>query len=180
MSQTIDVVSGGVVFSDSQRKLRFPVPYPDNRSLQNTIIGFPAKSALSFPRLHKEVCEAQSSDFSFGMTNRELRWHQWLLTHRSHISIDLRLIEYAWRPDSEGILLTIGSAPRVFQWATVDGRWVGMIYFQDASQGNPDWIRRMCATFTVQGDPAVFSDRHDVAIKSLIKITPRDEQPRSK
>jgi hypothetical protein len=177
MSQTIDVVSGGVVFSDSQRQLRFPLPYADNRSLQNTIVGFPAKSSLSFPRLHTEVCEAQSSDFSFGMTNRELRWHQWLLTQRSHISIDLRLVEYAWRPELEGSLFTIGSAPRVFQWATVDGRWEGMIYFQDASQGNPDWIRRMCATFTVQGDPAVLWHRDEATIKSLIKITPRVEPP---
>lgn len=95
------------------------LPQRDAQLLQQVIVDFPDKAKLTFPRLYKEVADVQSSDFSFGMSHRELRWHRWLLSTRSQKGIDIDPIEYLWRPDLEGNLVSFSSV-RTFQWATID------------------------------------------------------------
>jgi hypothetical protein len=172
---------GGVFlqFHDDDRSLSLELPQRDDGLLQFQIEDFPDKSKLTFPRLYKEIADAQSSDFSFGMSHRELRWHKWLLKNRSQISIEIGLIEFLWRPDLEGNLLSFSSV-HTFQWATTDRQWEGTMYFKCSSRDDVDWIRHVCAKFDIEGDPNVFHNRDDATIVSMINFTQMDERGRTK
>jgi len=178
----------GADFSGRPCHLHFRLPSPYDGFPQSTISGLPAKKVLSGARLWKEVYGAQSSDFSFGMSPSELRWHQWLLTRRSQESRDVRLLEYLWREDFECCSLTYVqdnySSPETticcVNWETVDRNWEGSMYFTSDSinsSHHAGWIRRALATLTIQGDPAALWKRDEATIKSLIKITSRDTPP---
>ncbi len=162
-----------LLFHDNERSIALELPKLDDRMLQEEIAGFPDKARLTFPRLYTEIAAAKSSDFSFGMTHRQLRWHKWLLTCRSQIGSDVASVEYVRRPDIEGNLLSF-RAVRTFQWSTVDCKWEGAIYFKCASPDDLDWIRYACATFVINGNPNVFNGCDDAAIKSMIRIRESD------
>ncbi len=163
---------GGVFlqFHDDRRSVSLELPQRADGLLQSEIEDFPEKSRRTFPRLYKEIADAQSSDCSFGTSPREFRWHKWLLTKRSLIGIDIDHIEYLWRPDLEGNLLFFSSAP-VFQWATTDRRWQGTMYFRCSQPDDVDWIRHVCSTFVIKGDPSVFQNRDDAALESMVTLT---------
>src|SRR6185503_7335472 len=141
--------------------------------LQEEIAEFPEKARLTFPRLQKEIYEAASSDFSFGMSRKELRWHEWLLEYRSPDG-GFDAIEYLWRPDLDGNLNWSGDAC-VFQWTTIDGKWSGTIYFRDASPKEADWIRHVCTTLALTGDLVAFDHLADATIKSMIQFSARQD-----
>lgn len=197
MSNNIEVhgaIGGAFVqFYDRDRSLVLRLPRPANSWLQQQITDIPDKSRLTFPRLYKEIMDAKSADFSFGMTHQELRWHTWLLANRALIGIDIELIEYVWRPDLEGNLLSqvsrrrarAGTGPaarpttiRTFQWSTVDCKWEGTMIFKFSSPEDVDWIRHACATFAINGDPSVFQGRDDATIRSMVKMTESNNRVR--
>ena len=160
-------------FHSSDRSLSVLLPRPDYTSLsiQNEISEFAPDSRLTFPRLFKEIADAQSSDFSFGMTHRELRWHKWLLkNHPGPIDVT---IEYLWLDDLEGVLRTARTNPgrHVFQWSTVDCNWQGSIHFRSSTPDDRDWVRHVCATFAINGDPKVLQGRDDVELKSMVQLS---------
>lgn len=171
LSRSIQVKRGAFLqFQDNGRSILLLLPSRDLRLLQEQIVDFPDKTKLTHPRLYKEIADAQSSDFSFGMSRRELAWHQWLLSTRSQIGINIDLIEYLWRPDLEGNLISF-STLQIFEWSTVDCQWEGKIYFRGMSEDDDDWIRHFCTTFTINGNLEVFKGRDDAAIESLITIS---------
>ena len=171
------IVHGGIggvflQFHDDHRSLVLQLP---KRAFKKQIEGFPEKSTLSFPRLYKETADAQSSDFSFGMSHRELQWHIWLLRSRSMIG-DIDHVEFLWRPDLDGKLVSQRSV-RTYQWATTDGKWEGTMYFKGFSSGEVEWIRHACSTFAIDGDPSVFEDRDDQAVESMVTLTQTGLKP---
>lgn len=113
------------------------------------------------------------------MSHQELRWHEWLLKTRSKISMDIELIEYLWRPDLEGNLLFLSSV-HTFQWATTDNQWQGTMNFKCSTGDDVDWIRYVCTTFVIQGDPGVFDDLDDASIESMITFEQIDGHGRTK
>ena len=186
MAESVSVHRGiGGVF------LRF---YEDDRSLflqlpkrylgallQHEIDTFPEKSKITFPRLLKEIADGQSADFSFGMSHGELRWHKWVLTTRSRMSSDIDLVQYLWRPDLDGYLTSEYSySAHTFQWATTDRQWEGAMHFRCSSRDDMDWIRHVCTTFVIQGEPSVFDNRDDASIESMITFTPLAGRGRTK
>jgi hypothetical protein len=166
---------GHLQFHDGTRRILLQLPQPDDQFFQGQLTSFPDKAKLTYPRLHHEILAAQSSDFSWGMSHRELRWHQWLLSKRVQIFIPIESVEYLWRPDLEGNLLHLPPGPE-FQWATVDLKWQGIINFRGISPEDLGWIRHLCTTLVINGDPGEFKGRSGDEIEAMIRITELDQQ----
>jgi len=183
-SVAVDRGIGGVFlrFYEDDRSLFLQLPKRYRGALlQHEIDAFPEKSKMTFPRLLKEIDDGQSADFSFGMSHEELRWHKWVLTTRSQMSSDIDLVEYLWRPDLDGHLTSLYSySAHTFQWATTDRQWEGAMYFRCSSRDDMDWIRHVCTTFVIQGDPSVFDNRDNASIESMITFTPLAGRGRTK
>ena len=77
---------------------------------------------------------------------------------------------YGFEIDLEGNLLFLSSV-HTFQWATTDRQWKGTMYFKCLSLDDVDWIRHVCSTFVIKGDPNVFHNRDDASIESMITLT---------
>ncbi len=163
-----------LVFYDNDRHMIVQLPQPEEGALLPAEIrAFPDKAQQTFPQTYREITAAQSSDFSFGMSRQELGWHALLLTRRALIGDDVDSIEYLSKPDVEGNLVAF-RLRHIFQWATTDGQWQGDITFKGASPDDVDWMRQVCATFTIDGDLGVLQNRDDAAIQALINILDAD------
>ena len=124
---------------------------PGHANMPN-LAEFPEKAKLTQPQLFREVWDAQSSDFSFSMSVRELRWHQWMLRLRSPgPNTFVSSAEFSWGTDLDGIL-GIGDHGATFQWSSTDSKWDGTVYFPRPTEENLDWIRHLCATLSIDGD----------------------------
>ena len=103
------------------------------------LTGFPDKANQTHFQLCREIAGVRSSDFSFGMTTEQLRWHKWLVTNRRFVP-DVESIEYVETAGLEANLLRFSSVAYNYEWGTTDGEWKGAVTFLDPT-GNPDWIR---------------------------------------
>lgn len=160
-----------ITFQDNNRPFTIMLPdrawgalTPDQRR------AFPEKEDLTFTQLFREICNAQSSDFSYGMSLKDLRWHQLLLAYRSLVSFES--VEFLWRDDWEGSFGQMNSV-RVFQWHTTDGKWEGIFHFsRDPSPTGEDWMRHVCATFAIEGDLSAFEGMDENSLRAMLQITP--------
>ena len=161
-----------VCFKDEHRDVTLQVPYRwEGYYSLPEIEDFPEQSNWTSPRLLKAICEAASSDFSFLMSQKELRWHKYLLNQRSLSSSDVKSIEYLLRQDVEATLTQSGTV-WMFSWSTIDRKWSGNVLFHDRSNGKKDWIHHFCTTFILAGNMAIFEGLYDDrSIKSLIKVS---------
>ena len=170
MCQTVQVRrpgSGGINlhFSDNSRTAIVNLtPLQDTVSFPRT--EFPDRVGETDMRLYREIAAVQSSDFSFAMTNQQLRWHKWLVTNRRFIP-EVESIEYRETPELEANLLRFSSTVYNFEWGTTDGKWKGAVTFHDPT-GNPDWIRNAASTFALRGDPSVFVTATDAELKAMV------------
>jgi hypothetical protein len=165
---------GGVFlcFDDAQRSIALQLPHPAGTVLTSQeAAAFPDKAALTFPRLHREIAEASSDDFSFGMSKRELAWHAWLISRRSFLVKDDSPYEYLWRPDLDGVLVRLSTTNWTFQWETIDHEWEGMTTYKSSSPDDVDWIRHACTTFSIDGDPTELQEVDDATLHKLLQIT---------
>ena len=143
------------------------------------LTGFPDKTDHTHSQLYRQIATVKSSDFSFGMTAEELRWHEWLVTNRQFMP-DVESIEHVDKPEFEGNLLRFAPPTGIaynFEWATTDGEWNGAVTFHDQTD-NPDWIRFAASTFAVSGDPSVFQNATDSEIESVIRSFASSKQGR--
>lgn len=166
---------GYVHFVEDERSIMLFLPSAHDQFYEQQTVRFPDKAKLTFPRLEEEILSWDPNDFSWSMSHQELEWHQWLLQARTHKGILIEAVEYLWRPDVEGILLTYPSG-HGFLWATTDCVWEGSIVFKGTTQDDLDWIRHLCATFAINGDPEIFHGRDEAEIKALISLTELDQE----
>ncbi len=179
LSKNVDVESGLhgqlLVFDDANRVLSFQIPYRYEGFF--TVPGasdFPEKAEWTAPRIHKAILDAASSDFSFAMSHEELRWHKYLLKQRSLRPTDIKSIEYLWRQDLEATLISTGDS-WLFEWSTIDRKWMGKMHFMVPSTSeSEDWIRQVCTTFTLNGNPAIFDNLDDKSVELLVSIRPQN------
>lgn len=146
------------------------LPKRNDPSLQGLLNDFPEKANLTFPRLYKEITDAKSSDFSWGMSYKELEWHKWLLSTRADMAwMNIDSVEFLSTPKLEGNLVA-SSSGHAFQWSTVDSKWNGVIHFNGSTASDAKWIRILCSTFTINGDPEMLRGYDEAAIKTMIII----------
>lgn len=138
---------------------------------------FPDKAKYTFPRLHKEMLDASSNNFSYAMSRKELRWHKWLLAYRSVGSDTLfDSVEYHWRADLESLMTEMsddGKSRVDFEWATTDNRWNGEAVFVDTTPGGK-WLRHACATFKVVDDPQRYLKMDEASLEESISVSEID------
>ncbi|MEQ8789002.1 MAG: hypothetical protein RIC55_22005 [Pirellulaceae bacterium] len=164
---------GGVFlcFDDADRSIALQLPHPAGPVLTSQeVAAFPDKATLTLPRLHREIAEASSDDFSFGMSNQQLAWHACLINKRSYFLADDSPYEYLWRADLDGVLARLSPTGWNFQWETVDREWEGAAIFSTSSD-DLDWIRHACTTFSIDGDPTQLQKLNDGALRNLVDIT---------
>ena len=151
-------------FRDGDRKVVLALP---RLEMAPNLPEFSKKARLTSPRLLKEKWDAQSSDFSFSMSQRELKWHQWLLEGRSAgPNSFVRSVEFAWRPKLDCVLV-LGDGGAQFQWTTVDSQWRGTIDFPRPTKDILDWIRHLSVTFSIDGDLANLRDLTAAEVEGL-------------
>jgi len=165
---------GGVFlcFDDAEHSIALQLPHPAGTVLTSQeAAAFPDKATLTFPRLHREIAEASSDDFSFGMSNRELAWHAWLIGRRSFLVKDDSPYEYLWRPDLDGVLVRLSTNAWTFQWDTTDHEWEGTTTYNTSSPDDLAWIRHACTTFSIDGGPTELEGMGDATLHKLLQIT---------
>lgn len=168
-------------FRAGDRRILGQIVGRDALILPPRLVNFPEKAKLRWPRLRKEILAVQPSDFSWGMSHRELEWHQWLLSTRARLTAPIDSVEHFSRPDIDGILVWFPSHCE-FQFgtcATVDEKWLGNISFIGISANDRDWIRHLCSTLAVNEDPESFNMHANAAIKAVITTaeTAREGDP---
>lgn len=158
---------GYVQFGDEQRRILLFLPAPQDSFYDLQATPVPHQAKLSFPRIEAEILSWDPADFSWSMSHQELRWHQWLLNERTHKGVQVEAVEYDWRSDLDGLLVTYPTG-HGFLWATTDGRWEGSVVFQGTTRSDRDWIRQLCSTFKFDGDGKIFTGRSPDEVKSLV------------
>ena len=153
--------------------VRVPWPQQDHKWLA---VRFPDRVRTTPPRILQQITAVRVSDFSWSMSAGELRWHEWLLSKRNRDGQPPDM-EFLWRTDLEGVLLSPRERQSKFEWATVDCQWSGDIFFVNMSADDHNWIRHLCATFTVNGDPNIFTRRNEEELKAMIRISEVQRQP---
>ncbi len=169
------------VFDDGERHLtvQFPLRW-DNYYEVPGIKEFPDKAAWTNPRISHAIYDASSSDFSFTMSRQQLRWHKWLIEQRLNRSgSHIKSLEYLWGPCVEGELRkSVYGTHEIwgFSWSTADRKWVGRVTFTDQSSNDTDWIRHVCSTFVLNGNPEIFESLDRNSILSLIRFLDSEGQ----
>ena len=166
MCQAVEVQRGPwgvrVRFSDGKRTLLVNLnPGNDFVWFPN---GFPEKKFVTSTELTRQMAKVQSSDFSFAMTPHDLRWHEFCLKNRIETT---KSIEHRKTTDLDANLLWLSSILLNYEWATTDGKWYGGLMFQIPS-GEADWVRNVCLSFVVNGDPTLINTSDDAAIESMV------------
>ena len=173
MAADISVHRGlGGAFLDLQNEncpVFVQLPNQGTSSLPSEVDDFSEKAKLTLPCLQREIVNAKPSDFSWRMSHRELRWHKWLLSTRPHFVSFVRSVECLSTSQLDGNL-SMTPSTHVFQWSTVDSSWEGYIFFNKTAADDADWIRHLCSTFRINGDPNMLRDLDDAAIRELIVI----------
>jgi hypothetical protein len=161
-----------VILGDTNRRVTISMPEAESFVLHSTIVDRPEKSQLTFSRLHKEILEASSSDFSFGMSRDELAWHGWLMAQRAMFPGEIEGLEYLFRDHIDGHFMVLGEAI-AYQWTTTDFKWEGTMYFSDAESGATvaDWMRVTCASFAIDGDPSVLTKLDEEEARTMLTIS---------
>lgn len=161
-----------VILGDTKRRVTVSMPEPESLLFQNTIANRPEKKQLTFSRLHKEILEASSSDFSFGMSQEELAWHGWLMAQRAMFPEEIEGLEYLFRDQIDGHFMMLGEVI-VYQWSTADLKWEGYMYFSDAEEGATvtDWMRVTAASFTINGDPSELAKLDEEQAKTMLVVS---------
>ncbi len=171
----IGTYSTSLMIYEDMRVVSVHLPNRSSESFRARLAEFPEKRSLTYPRLQAEAAGVQSSDFSFAMSPRELRWHKWLMGERAVYENDFDFLEYQWRPELEGCLFAAGPG-RDFIWQSVDLQWSGSFLFTQLGDDDA-WIRRVCATFTLNGDPAELEGLTEAELLALIEFLEPSEPP---
>ena len=136
---------------------------------------FPSKAGRTDFQIYKEIASANSTDFSFGMSTEQLRWHKWLVTNRKFFpSADP--MEFVETRELEAKLLRLSPNHSSFEWETTNGEWKGILRFIDPT-GDPGWIRYVASTFELRGDPSVFLQATDVELKAMVSLSQNASPP---
>jgi len=122
------------------------------------------------PQLYRECASVNSDEFSYSMSLDELRWHKYLVSFRQ-LMPQMSDIEFCDSATISGNLLNFHPGYN-FEWSSKDDKWHGAMTFVDRRDAaNIDWIRHVCATFELTGDPPDdVENLHEDTIKAMIEI----------
>jgi hypothetical protein len=165
-----------LLFTDNTRKAIIHLS-PSHNARFFPMADFPSKAGLTDFQIYKEIVSANSTDFSFGMSTEQLRWHKWLVTNRKFFP-NVEPIKFVETRELEAKLLRLSSNHSSFEWETTNGEWKGVLRFIDPT-GDPGWIRYVASTFELRGDPSVFSHATDAELKAMVSLSQDASPPRN-
>lgn len=115
----------------------------------------PRRPAFAFesnqprPRLLLQVAEADSQDFSFAMTRRELARFRWRLSQRREwTEAGHRRLEFGRDQQSERTLV-LRDHGGTLEWESVDRGLQAMVRFHSDRKHDWDWMRRAAASYSL-------------------------------
>jgi hypothetical protein len=165
-----------LLFTDNTRKAIIHLS-PAHNARFFSMADFPSKAGRTDFQIYKEIASANSTDFSFGMSTEQLRWHKWLVTNRKFFT-NVEPIEVVETRELEAKLLRLSPNHSSFEWETTNGEWKGMLRFIDPT-GDPGWIRFVASTFELRGTPSVFSHATDDELRMMVSFSNKVSQPKN-